>query len=106
MPQLITPQDITLGTLKRTIGLQPAPSRQFFSEWMQEFPTQTLAYMLGNSDKECPTFGMITNGSEFLFLKTHYAPTPQYATSRLFSLINPENKLYEVLAILKHLGRL
>nr|WP_323222761.1 type I restriction enzyme HsdR N-terminal domain-containing protein [Spirulina sp. 06S082] len=206
MPQLITPQEITLRILKQTTGLQPSPSRQFFPEWTQECPSlsdrdretldrvktnfselmedppmlensvkmvvlaplldlagfyrrpfrletetsiaielqdqdiliqgridilvlkdrlwlavieskrsdfaatralpQTLAYMLGNPDKEHPTFGMITNGSEFLFLKTHYTPNPQYATSRLLSLINPENELYEVLAILKHLARL
>ncbi len=65
---------------------------------------QTLAYMLGNPEGNRPTFGLITNGSEFLFLKTSRISTPQYATSRLFSLVNPTNELYEVLAILKRLA--
>ena len=48
-----------------------------------------------------PTFGMITNGNEFLFLKTSQQ---EYANSRLFSLVNPDNELYSVLQLLKHLG--
>jgi predicted type IV restriction endonuclease len=62
---------------------------------------QALAYMLSNSEPVQPTFGMITNGNEFLFLKTSQN---QYANSRLFSLVNPNNELYEVLQILKYLG--
>ena len=62
---------------------------------------QALAYMLSNSETMHSTFGMITNGNEFLFLKTSQN---QYANSRLFSLVNPNNELYEVLQILKHLG--
>jgi len=62
---------------------------------------QALAYMLSNSEVVQPTFGMITNGNEFLFLKTSQN---DYANSRLFSLVNPNNELYEVLQILKNLG--
>jgi hypothetical protein len=62
---------------------------------------QALAYMLSNLETAQPTFGMITNGNEFLFLK---ASQNKYANSRLFSLVNPNNELYEVLQILKHLG--
>ena len=62
---------------------------------------QALAYMLSNSETLQPTFGMITNGNEFLFLKTSQN---EYANSRLFSLLNPNNELYEVLQVLKHLG--
>lgn len=65
---------------------------------------QTLAYMLGNPNAEHPTFGLITNGSEFLFLKAQRQPTAQYATSQLFSLLNPGNELYAILGILKHLS--
>lgn len=66
---------------------------------------QALAYMLGNSEMAKPTFGMITNGNEFLFLKATRQPTVEYANSRLFSLLNPSNELYGVLQILKRLGR-
>lgn len=66
---------------------------------------QTLAYMLGNPEQQRPTFGFITNGTESLFLKAQRQPTAQYATSRLFSLFNPGNELYAVLAILKQLAQ-
>ena len=67
---------------------------------------QALSYMLANPDGAQPTFGMITNGNEFLFLKTVQQPTAQYANSRLFSLLNPGNELYSVLSVLKSLGSL
>ena len=62
---------------------------------------QALAYMMSNSETVQPTFGMITNGNEFLFLKTSQN---EYANSRLFSLVNPNNELYEILQVLKYLG--
>ncbi|HBB35661.1 MAG TPA: restriction endonuclease subunit R [Cyanobacteria bacterium UBA8803] len=65
---------------------------------------QALAYMLGNPEMNQPTFGMITNGNEFLFLKATHQPRAEYANSRLFSLLNPSNELYGVLQILKRLG--
>jgi predicted type IV restriction endonuclease len=66
---------------------------------------QALAYMLGSPNRSLPTFGMITNGNEFLFVKSMAQPISQYATSRLFSLINPHNELCDVLRILKTIGR-
>ncbi len=75
---------------------------------------QALSYMLANpvlTDRESnrPTFGMITNGNEFLFLKVArqdaVAQSLQYANSRLFSLINPQNELYEVLSLMRQLGQ-
>ncbi|MEM9214893.1 MAG: hypothetical protein AAGD25_11160 [Cyanobacteria bacterium P01_F01_bin.150] len=65
---------------------------------------QTLAYMLANPDPALSTFGLITNGSEFTFLKAQRQPQAQYATSKLFSLFNPSNELHQVLTILKHLA--
>lgn len=65
---------------------------------------QALAYMLSNPEMAQPTFGMITNGNEFLFLKATCQPTAEYANSRLFSLVNPNNELYLVLQVLKRLG--
>jgi predicted type IV restriction endonuclease len=62
---------------------------------------QALAYMLSNSEIVQPTFGMITNGNEFLSLKSS---RNAYANSRLFSLLNPNNELYEVLQVLRYLG--
>ena len=62
---------------------------------------QALSYMLANEKTEQPTFGMITNGIEFLLLK---AMQQEYGNSRLFSLVNPGNELWDVLRILKGLG--
>jgi predicted type IV restriction endonuclease len=65
---------------------------------------QALSYMLGNPEMAQPTFGMITNGNEFLFLKATRQPTAEYANSRLFSLVNPNHDRYRVLQVLKQLG--
>jgi len=67
---------------------------------------QILAYMLANPDPEKPSFGMITTGGSFIFLKLVKGETIQYATSKVFELRNPDNELYDVLSILKHLTQL
>lgn len=64
---------------------------------------QTLSYMLASSQVQC--FGLVTNGSEFVFVKLSQDGTPTYSTSRVFSLLAPENELVDVLGILKHLGQ-
>ena len=66
---------------------------------------QALAYMLANPESEQPTFAMVSNGQSFLFLKLTKTPQPQYANSRLFSLVNPGNDLYEVLKVMKRIGQ-
>ena len=64
---------------------------------------QALSYMLSNpSEKTC--FGLITNGHEFLFLKTSGQSNATYDNSKLFSLLNPNNELYLVLKVLRKLG--
>ena len=62
---------------------------------------QALSYMLGSPQSE--TFGMITNGSDFIFLKMKSGETATYGNSRVFSLLNPGNELIEALKILKAL---
>ena len=64
---------------------------------------QILSYMLANPNPEQPSFGMITTGGSFIFLKLVPGESPQYSLSRLFSLLNPGNDLYTVLSILKRL---
>jgi predicted type IV restriction endonuclease len=65
---------------------------------------QALSYMLSSPNRPC--FGLITNGSDFVFIKLNQAEPPTYATSKVFSLLAPENELVDVLRILRHLGRL
>ncbi len=67
---------------------------------------QALAYMLAAPNSEKPAFGLVLNGSEFLFLKLVRGEYPQYAMSDLFSLLNRGNNLYHVLRVLKRLRNL
>ncbi|WP_414624916.1 restriction endonuclease subunit R [Calothrix sp. CCY 0018] len=70
---------------------------------IEEGLAQLLAYMLGSPIIDKPTFGLIATGSEFIFIKLAKSNTPQYGTSRVFSMRNPGNDLYDVLKILKKL---
>ncbi|MEB3338091.1 MAG: restriction endonuclease subunit R [Leptolyngbyaceae bacterium] len=67
---------------------------------------QILAYMLGSPHPNQPSFGMITTGGSFIFLKLVKGERPQYAASRIFELRNPGNDLYNVLSILKRISQL
>jgi hypothetical protein len=66
---------------------------------------QLLAYMLANPQRERSTFGIATNGDEFVFLKLSQGEAPQYDMSRTFSLFPRRHELSEVLRILKRLGQ-
>lgn len=67
---------------------------------------QVLAEMLANPNPEKQTFGLITNGVDFTFLKLTKQDAPKYAISNRFSLTNRGNDLYSVLRILQRLGQL
>lgn len=67
---------------------------------------QGLAYMLAHPHTDRPAFGAVTNGSEFLFIKLASTPSPRYALSNTFSLLNRGNDYYQVLQILKRFGTL
>ena len=69
--------------------------------------SQMLAYMLANPHPQQSSFGMISNGGYFLFIKLLKGNTPHYATSEPFDLRRKSrNDLYNVLSILKRLGQL
>ena len=61
--------------------------------------------MMASPQPEKPTFAMISNGQSFLFLKLTQQPQPRYANSRLFSLINPGNDLYDVVSVMRRIGQ-
>jgi len=73
---------------------------------IEEGLAQILAYMLGNPYPDQPSFGMITTGGSFIFLKLVKGKTPQYGTSDIFDIRNRGNSLYSVLKILKRLSEL
>ena len=65
---------------------------------------QSLGYMMAAPKRGRPSFGLVTNGSEFVFLKLQQHPETIYTSSRVFSMLSPINELYDVLNILKTLG--
>jgi hypothetical protein len=67
---------------------------------------QLLAYMLAspNGQSAKPSYGLATNGDEFVFLKLTHDDAPQYDVSRTFSLFPRQHELHKVLQILKRLG--
>jgi hypothetical protein len=66
---------------------------------------QALAYMMANTQSEQPTFGMMTNGDDVLFVKLTAQPLGQYSLSRVFSLYTLPEELQSVLQILKQIGQ-
>ncbi len=67
---------------------------------------QALTYMMASPNQNQPLFGMITNGREFRFVQLHRNPDLTYNLSKVFSLSEPENHLYQVLQVLKSLGQI
>ncbi len=65
---------------------------------------QALAYMLGNTQLDTPTFGMMINGDDVLFAKLDLKSQPQYSLSRVFSLYTLPEELNAALQILKQIG--
>ena len=53
-----------------------------------------------------PTFGLVTNGTHFAFLKLDREGSLRYALSDELSLKRSGNELYQVLGILRRLGSL
>jgi Type I restriction enzyme R protein N terminus (HSDR_N) len=64
---------------------------------------QLLFYMLSNPNPDRPTFGLLTNGSNFRFIKLIKQDTSQYALSYEF-VIDRAQDFYEVFRILKRLA--
>ncbi|MBD2434475.1 MULTISPECIES: hypothetical protein [Fischerella] len=67
---------------------------------------QALAYMLSNPNPKRPAFGLVLNGSDFIFLKLTKQDSPIYALSDEFTLLKRKNELYKVLSILKKLSQI
>ncbi len=64
---------------------------------------QALTYMLATPSPERPLYGLVTNGSNFVFLKLVRQGTPFYARSKEF-LLEEDGQLGQVLQILKRLA--
>jgi hypothetical protein len=77
--------------------------RSIFS--LLEAVTQALVYMLANPNQDKPPFGLVTNGSHFIFIKLTKQNIPKYALSDEFTLLKRKSELYQVLSVLKNLSQ-
>jgi len=66
---------------------------------------QALAYMLAAPSSQRSLYGMVTNGSNFVFLKLERQELPRYGRSREFVLEN-QGDLGSVLQVMKQLATL
>jgi hypothetical protein len=64
---------------------------------------QVLAYMLGAPQPERPVYGLVTNGSNFVFLKLEQQDVPTFDRSKEF-LLETDHDLEMVLRIMKRLA--
>ncbi len=79
-------------------------AKHFGFSVMQAIP-QTLAYMMGSPKPQTKSYGLITTGEDFLFLKLQRQPVAQYALSNKFTLLSDEaNNLHRVAQVLKRLA--
>lgn len=66
---------------------------------------QALAYMLDSPNIEQPTFGLLVNGREFVFVKLIQQEKPKYARSYALS-IERDTEFQQVLSALKRISQL
>jgi len=71
---------------------------------LQKGIPQALAYMLASPNQDKDVYGMVTNGSNFIFLKIEWRDKPIYGISDEYTLMRHGNDLYEILQILKTIG--
>ncbi|NEP03046.1 MAG: restriction endonuclease subunit R [Symploca sp. SIO2E9] len=93
---------INLLIIYRQLWVVVIESKSKRLDVMEALP-QTLFYMMGTPNQEQPTFGLLSNGNRFIFVKLMQRGELRYALSEDFSLQSRRNQLYEVLAILKQL---
>jgi hypothetical protein len=66
---------------------------------------QTLAYLMANPQPEQPSFGMVTNGDDIVFVKLVQTEPRLYALSRVFAPFTSGRELYNALQILKRISQ-
>jgi hypothetical protein len=71
---------------------------------LQKGISQALAYMLDSPNQDKDAYGIVTNGSNFIFLKLAWRDKPIYGISDEYTLMRHENDLYKILQILKAIG--
>lgn len=64
---------------------------------------QALSYMLAAPQQNLPVYGLVTNGTDFVFLKLVFGEAPSYGRSRQF-VLGQDHDLEAVLQVLKRLA--
>ncbi|NET58686.1 MAG: hypothetical protein F6K47_21785 [Symploca sp. SIO2E6] len=59
--------------------------------------------MLATPHRDLPLYGLVTNGTDFVFLKLMFQDVPRYAKSRQF-VLGQDDDLEKVLQIMKQLA--
>jgi hypothetical protein len=62
---------------------------------------QTLAYLMANPHPDLPSYGLMTNGDDSVFVKLVQPPNGEYNFSRVFAVLTSDQELYWVLQVLK-----
>lgn len=75
------------------------------SDVLEALP-QALTYMMAAPKQDSPHFALLTNGRHFMFVKLLNQAQPTYGLSELFTLFRAQNEMYQVTAILQHIGEL
>jgi hypothetical protein len=66
---------------------------------------QTLAYLMANPHPTQPSFALMTNGDDSVFVKLTQNERAQYDLSRVFAALTSNQELYGVLQILKRIAQ-
>ena len=66
---------------------------------------QTLAYLLANPHPERPSFALMTNGDDSVFVKLTQNEGRHYNLSRAFAALTADRELEAILQVLKCLGQ-
>lgn len=64
---------------------------------------QTLAYLMANPHPDLPSYGLMTNGDDSVFVKLVQAPNGEYSFSRAFAALASNQELYVILQVLKRI---
>jgi hypothetical protein len=102
---IIVKGNIDVLVVQRQLWILVIESKATKFDVMTALP-QALAYMLDDPKRSQATFGLLVNGREFVFVKLTQIGIPLYSLSKAFSILTPEQDLYQVLHLLKHLGGL
>ncbi len=66
---------------------------------------QTLAYLMANPHLTKPSFALMTNGDDSVFVKLTQHESAQYDLSRVLAALTSNQELYSVLQILKRIAQ-